>query len=181
MIKLWHDFRNYFYKRSMSKRLEQTKGDRTITNLHDAHSIGIVYDSSNPDNDITITKYAEGLRKQGKTVELLGLVNDSKTEHKADVQIFNQKMVSWAMVPKNEKIELFTGKKFDLLIASFTEPSLPLEYIAATSGAKWKIGAYAADKTDLYDMMIKLNGKTDLSYFLQQTTHFLNQVKYDPK
>ncbi len=84
-------------------------------------------------------------------------------------------------IPKDEKVDQFTAKKFDLLIASFTEPNLTLEYVANVSNAKWKVGAYSADKTHLYDLMINLSGKTQLPYFLEQTTHFLNQVKYDSK
>lgn len=181
MMKLWNDFRNYFYKKSLSKKLELVKTERIVTNLEDSVSIGIIYDSSNPDNDIIITKYAENLRKQGKTVDLLGFVNDTKTEHKADVQIFNKTKLSWINIPHDEKVEQFVAKKFDLLIAAFTQPNPALEYVAGISRAGWKTGTYAADKTHLYDLMINLHGKNDLSYLLEQTTHFLNQVKYDSK
>jgi hypothetical protein len=181
MMKLWKDFRNYFYKKSLSRKLQVTKEERVITNLENAQSIAIIYDSSNADNDITMTKFAENLRKQGKSVELLGLINDEITEHKGDVLIINKRKVDWMKIPTDEKVEQFTAKKFDLLLASFTQPNDTLEYIAAVSKAKWKVGAYAADKTHLYDLMINLSGKNDLPYFLEQTTHFLNQVKYDSK
>jgi hypothetical protein len=180
-MKLWDDFRNYFYKKSLSKKLQEAKTERVMTNLDDARSIGIIYDSSNPDNDIILTKFAENLRKQQKTVDLIGLVNDTKTDHMADVLIFNQEKLNWMKIPKDEKVDQFTAKKFDLLIASFIEPNLTLEYVASVSKAKWKVGAYAADKTHLYDLMINLSGKNQLPYFLEQTTHFLNQVKYDSK
>ncbi len=178
-MKLWDNFRNYFYKKSLLKKIQQIKVERAITNLNDAKSIGIVYDSSNSDNDIIITKFAETLRNQKKTVEILAFVNDTKTEHKADVLVFNKKSLTWLMIPKNEQVEKFAEKKFDLLLASFTEENLPLEYVAAISQAKWRLGTYAKDKTDFYDMMISLGGRNELSYFLEQTTHFLNQVKYD--
>jgi hypothetical protein len=181
MMKLWNDFKQYFYKKSLSKRLQQINAEHAITNLSDAHSIGILYDSSNPDHDIVITKFAENLRKHEKVVEILGLINDMKTEHKGDISIFNKKNLNWMGIPENEKVEQFAGKKFDLLIASFIQPNTSLEYVVAVSKARWKVGAYAPDKTELYDMMINLHGRNELPYFLEQTTHFLNQIKYDSK
>ena len=179
MIRLWENFRNYFYKKSLLKRIQQVKAERTITNLSNAKSIGIVYDSSNSDNDNIIIKFAENLRNQGKTVDILAFANDTKTEHKADVFVFNKKSLNWMLIPKNEQVGKFAEKNFDLLLAAFTEENLPLEYVAAISLAKWRLGTYAKDKTDFYDMMISLGGRNELSYFLEQTTHFLNQVKYD--
>lgn len=178
-MKLWDNFRNYFYKRALAERLQNLKIKRVITNLKDARSIGIVYDSTNPQNDSVIKQFAENLRQQGKTIDVLGFVNDKQTEQKSDIIVFNKKGLSWAMVPQDEKVEKFAAKNFDLLIAAFTEENLPLEYVARISGAKWKVGTYHADKTDFYDIMINLGARNELPYFLEQTTHFLNEIKYD--
>ena len=176
-MKIWDDLRNYFYKKSLLKRMARNHTDRIITNLSDAQSVGIIYDSSNPDNDIIITKFAEHLRTEGKMVDILCFVNDTKTDHKADVMVFNKKSLSWYRTPQDEQVEKFAKNNFDLLLACFTAESFPLEYVAGISNANWRVGTYNANKTGLYDFMINVGGKNDLSYFLEQTTHFLNQVK----
>ena len=180
-MQLWDDIRNYFYRKNIEKKLEGLKPERILTNLHDAKSIGIVYDSTNPDNDIIITKFAEHLRTEGKTVDILGFVDDKKIDHKADVLIFNTKNLSWNRTPDDDRVEKFADKNFDLLFSAFTEENFPLEYVARTSKAKWRLGTFDEKKTDYYDMMINLSGKNDLQYFLDQSTHFLNKIQYDSK
>jgi len=180
-MKFWDNIRNYFYKKNLGKRLLGLNTNRNVTNLQDAKTIGIIYDSTHADNDIIITQFAEELRNQGKTVDILGYVNDNKTEHKDDIVIFNKKNVSWTRIPQGDKVENFAIKNFDLLLACYTDENLPLEYVAQTSKAKWRVGAYSNDKTACYDMMISVGDKKDLQYLIGQTIYFLNQIKYDSK
>jgi len=180
-MELWDKIRNYFYRKNIAKKLEGFKPERILTNLHDAKTVGIVYDSTNPDNDIIITKFAEHLRAEGKTVSTLGFIDDKKIDQKADVLIFNTKNLSWNRTPNDERVEKFAAEKFDLLFAAFTSESFPLEYVARTSKSKWRLGTFDEKKTEYYDMMINMSGKNDLQHFLEQSTHFLNKIQYDSK
>ena len=180
-MELWDDLRNYFYQKNIEKKLAGLNPKRVLTNLHDAKTVGIIYDSTNPDNDIIITKFAEHLRTEGKTVDILGFVDDKTIDHKADVLIFNTKNLNWNRTPDDERVEKFADKKFDLFFAAFTTESFPLEFIARTSKAKWRLGTFDEKKTDYYDMMINMSGKNELQHFLEQSTHFLNQIQYDSK
>lgn len=180
-MKYWDRIRNYFYKRTLNERLKSLSVKHDIINMNDAKTIGIVYDSTNPDNDTVIATFAEKLRGQGKQVEILGFVNDKKIDTKPGVTIFNKKSLSWTLVPQDENVEKFANQKFDLLLGGFTGPNLPLEFIACISKASWRVGAYTENKTECYDMMVNVSGKTDLPYLLEQTTYFLNQIKYDSK
>lgn len=180
-MKWWDDLRNYFYQKNIAEKLTDAATKRVLTNLADAKSVGIVYNSTNPDNDIIITKFAEELRKQNKTVDIIGFVNDTKIDHKADIAVFNKKNLTWTQTPNDERVESFASRNFDLLFAAFVEESKPLEYIARTSKAKWRVGVFDESKTDSYELMINLGGKNDLNYFLQQATYFLNKINYDSK
>jgi hypothetical protein len=174
----WDRFKNYFYKRQLTETLSQAKAIRAITNLQDAKSIGILYDSTNPDNDAVISKFAAMLRSKGKTVELLAFLDDKKVEHKEGIALFNKKNLSWTGVPDDEKAQSFAAQPFDLLLGCFVEANPALEYIACTSKAKWRVGVYAAGKTECYDMMVNMSGHNDLQYLLDQAQHFLNEIKY---
>jgi hypothetical protein len=156
-MELWDNIRNYFYRKNIEKTLSGLNPKRVLTNLHDAKTVGIVYNSTNPDNDIIITKFAEHLRKEGKTVDILGFVDDKKIDHKADVLIFNPNNLSWYRAPSDERVEKFANKNFDLLLAAFTEENFPLEYVARTSKAKWRLGIFDEKKTDYYDMMCNIS------------------------
>jgi hypothetical protein len=169
-------FKNSFYE-SVLKQRGSKRPVRTITNLNDAHSIGIIYDSTNPDHDITITKFAEMLRNKGKTVDIMAYVNDKKIDHKGDIALFNPKAVNWYGVPLDPRVNAFADKPFDLLICALLSESKPLEYIAYLSKAKYRVGPFDGSKTHLYDLMIEMGSKNDLGYLLQQMVHFLENIR----
>lgn len=180
-MKFWDNIKFYFYKKKIAQQLNASTTQRVLTNLSDANSVGIIYDSSNAANDIVISKFSDSLRQQGKSVDVLTFVNDTKTNDKVGIMLFNKKNINWISVPDGEMVEKFAAKKFDLLFACFTGENLPLEYIAAVSKAKWRVGVYSPIKTDYYDLMVKTEGQQDVSYFLQQATIFLNRINYDSK
>ncbi len=167
--------KNSFYQ-SVLKQRGSNRPKRTIVNLNDAQSIGIIYDSSDPDHDIAVTKLAEMLRSKGKTIEIIAYINDKKVDHKGDITIFNPKTVNWYGIPLDERVEAFCKKPFDLLICAILKESRPLEYIAYLSKAKYRVGPFDQQKTYCYDLMIEMGDKTDLNYLLQQMVHFLENI-----
>lgn len=180
-MKLWDDIRNYFYQKNIAAKLKGLSSARSLTNLHDAKTVGIIYDSTLTANDTAIHQFAEQLRAKGKTVEILAFINYKKIDTKPGIELFNTKNLSWNLTPNDERVEKFTGKNFDLLLACFMDSNYPLEYIVRTSRAKWRVGHFSEKKTDFYEMMINTDSKKELPYFLEQATHFLNAIKYDSK
>jgi hypothetical protein len=176
-MKFWDDIKNYFYRRSLEQKLALVKVEHSLISLENAHTVGILFDSTQAVNDTTVLQFAEQLRNAGKQVELLGFVNDKKTEAKPGMAIFNRKNLSWAEVPQSEAVEKFAAQNFDLLLACFTGGSLPLEYVVGISKALWRVGVYTESKTGLYDMMVNMGGKNDIAYLLEQSAYFLNYIK----
>jgi hypothetical protein len=169
---------NSFYQTVLKQR-GSSRPKRSIINLDDAQSIGIIYDSTDPDHDISITKFAEMLRNRGKTVDIMAFINDKKVDHKGDIAIFNPKSVNWYGIPLDERVNAYCNKPFDLLICAVLEENKPLEYIAYLSKAKYRVGPFDEKKTYCYDLMIDMGGKTDLNYLLRQMVHFLESIKYN--
>ena len=179
MVKFWQNIKQYFYKRALAEATGKQKTTRSIVNLRDAKTVGIIYDSRDAVNDATIAQYAEQLRKLGKDVEILGYISDKKTESKPGIQVLHGKNISWAGIPADPKGTAFADKNFDLLLACFIGSNPALEYLAATSKAKWRVGVYSKDKTELYELMVNMGDKTELAYLTTQMTYFLNQINYD--
>ena len=170
--------RNRLYK-SVLRQRGSTRPPRAITNLNDAKTVGIIYDSSDPDHDITITKFAEMLRNKGKKFDIIAYIDDKKIDHKGDIALFNPKAVNWYGIPLDERVTTFCNKPFDLLISAVLGESKPLEYIAYLSKAKYRVGPFDEKKTYCYDLMIEMGTKTNLDYLLQQMVSFLDKIKYD--
>ena len=92
--------------------------------------------------------------------------------------VFTSKEVTWANVPVAALAGKFAATSFDLLLCAYTTPQPTLEYMAATSKARWRVGTYRAGKEHCYDMMINLEKTTDVKYFWNQAKHFLNNIEY---
>ncbi len=180
-MKLWDDIRSYFYHRNIAAKLRYSNSKSIITNLNDAKFVGIIYNGTDTANDTIIAKFADELREHGKAVDLMAYVADNKTESKLGIPMFNKKSVSWTRVPQAENALQFAEENFDLLIAAFTDQSIPLEYVVKISKAKWKVGCYTENKTDYYDLMVNMGERTDLPYFIEQAKYYLNQIKYDSR
>ncbi|MBS1686837.1 MAG: hypothetical protein JSS76_19015 [Bacteroidetes bacterium] len=169
--------RNYFYESVLRQR--GPGAPRRITNMADAKTVGIIYDSTMPGYDTIIAKYADSLRAKGKTVEVLAYLDDKKIESKPGINIFNKKAVNWYGIPIDDRVAAFCNKNFDLLLCAITDESKPLEYMAYISKAKYRVGPFAESKTRLFDFMVQLDGRRDLGYLLQQATYFLDNIKYN--
>ena len=179
-MNILESIKDRLYK-SVLRQRGSARPHRAITNLSDAQTVGVIYDSSDPDNDITITKFAEMLRNKGKKVDIIAYINDKKIDHKGDIAVFNPSAVNWYGIPLDERVAAFCSKPFDLLICAMPRESKPLEYIAYLSKAKYRVGPFDEQKTYCYDLMIQMGTRTSLDYLLQQMVYFLDKIKYDPK
>jgi hypothetical protein len=56
------------------------------------------------------------------------------------------------------------------------DESLPLEYIVATSDAKFRVGAFSDAKTNYYELMINTQKNQSIKYLLDQINHFLKVI-----
>lgn len=148
---------------------------REMINLNQATRIGILFNATSADDIITVTKYAESLIQMGKQVSLLAFQNNKDKENN-DTRFFNKLNVNWFHIPKSDKIAAFHKKKFDILICAFVDECLPLEYIVATSDAKFRVGAFCDAKTNYYELMINTNKNRSLKYLLDQINHFLKVI-----
>lgn len=168
--------RTYFYNKKLSNKLKQQRSDRALLNHDQASTIGILYDSTQPDNDITITKLAEELRNVGKKVVVFGYIDDKKIDHKGDIRLLNKQTVSFAYIPDENTINPFVNQKFDLLLACFTNSNLPLEYVIALSTAKCRVGMYQPNKEFLYELMVKLQPGQGVEDLIRQIKQLLKQI-----
>lgn len=168
--------RKYFYVRKLKQKLQQQRANRLLLNMEQALYVGLVYDSTEPDNDIIITKLAEELRNAGKKVVVFGYINDKKIDHKGDIRLMNRQNISFSYVPEENAYSQFVDQKFDLLIACFTTENLPLEYVVALSAAKCRVGMYQEGKEYFYELMVKLQPGQGVEDLIRQVKNLLKQI-----
>lgn len=172
-----NDIKRKFHRFSLQRQMKASKAKREIINLHNAKTVGIIYDATFPENNVLITRLAELIKRKEKTVVTIGFVNDTKTESNYGNLLFNRKSLNWHMEPSNDTVKKFINQKFDILINAFIGENLPLEYISALSKAKFRVGQYQKGKVYCYELMINTGKREDLQYLIDQISHFLNVIK----
>ncbi len=116
--------------------------------------IGILYDDIHIDNLQEMSQIINRWTKSGKRIETFSFVDVKEFEEDSnpDNKIC-RKDINWYGLPKGEKVDRFTQKKFDILITINPNKTKHLHYLNAASKAKFKIGLLP-DELEFYNLMI---------------------------
>lgn len=149
---------------------------RRSVSLQKAEFIGILFDGTEPEERETVLNFAKQLKEQDKRVKLLAFFdNNLKSQHFA-FHHFNRRHLSFALRPQSQDAIEFAEQPFDLLLNLSSKSILPLDFIAAHSKAKFRVGPYT-DKLFCYDLMIEPSGKKDLNAFLEEVIFYLTKMQ----
>lgn len=160
----------------LKKELPAHAVSRSSMYLDNAGSVGILFDGTQPEHRQLVLDYAEKLKKAGKKISLLAFFDNKLKSEDFTFRHFNRQQLDFALRPKSADIQDFTEKKFDLLLNISNRSVLPLDYIAAHSKARFRVGPIT-DQTFCYDLMIDPSGKKDLGYFLQQVIFYMKKMR----
>jgi ABC-type uncharacterized transport system substrate-binding protein len=175
-VNLIQKIKEYFYNSSLKSALKSNAGvQREMININSAKRIGIIFNATKKNDIITVTQFADKLRNEGKEVYTLGY-QDRKLKEEAVARLFDRNSIDWFGIPNDTKVDSFQKLNLDILICAFEEECLPLEYIVATSKARFRVGAFSKAKTNYYELMINIKKDQQLLYLLKQIKHFLKVI-----
>lgn len=173
--------RSKLFKSALKKELQYKRFTRKSLSLEEAHSVGILFDATNPEMRQTVLNFARRLKNQDKKVRLLGYIHTNQKEDNPSFPHFKKKEVDFSFRPKTETAKEFLSRNFDLLI-NLSPKNLPwLDYLAALSPAKFRVGQ-VSENTAAYDLMIETRQPGNLEHFIRQMEYFLNKMAthYEP-
>ncbi len=173
---LFDKIKAWFFYRFLKKSIDDGQRTKKVFNLMTATSIGIIYDASVPSNSIIVTTFVEKLRVHGKKVFSLAYMNDTKAESNEIMKLFNKASLNWYKIPRIKEVDEFIKQPMDILIAVHTKESLPLQYIAAHSNAKFRMGPYFEKAKTSYDWMIHSEKDLSVESYLKQVEFYLNSI-----
>jgi hypothetical protein len=142
--------------------------------LDNATSIGILFDGTEPEDREEVLRYADDLRAAGKKVKVLAFFNNKLKGQQFAYPAFNQAELDWSLRPKNREALEFKEQQFDLLLNLSKASVPPLDWLAAHSPARFRVGPFTPS-THCYDLMIE--GKLDLKGFLRQVVFYLKNMR----
>lgn len=173
-MSLLTELKENLYQRKL-KKCHKTNRETRSCNFDTARNIGILFNANKEEDVKVVLSFKRKLLKERKKVSLMGYKDVNELSEDEKQPIFCNKDLSLNQTPKKQAVLDFIDVPFDLLIALHVEDCQPLEYIAAASAAKFRIGHYRADKTDFYDFMVY--GKSQkLNVVIEQMETYLKKI-----
>lgn len=168
----------WFFYRVLHRNEDATDRTSKVFNINSAKTIGIIYNASTAESTSLVTTFANSLKLKDKKVLMLGYINDKKSESSELMKLFNRASLNWYKIPKNKEVDEFLDNDLDVLIAVHTKENLPLQYIAAHSKAKFRIGPFIEKSMMSYDWMIHCTAESSLESYLKQVNFYLESIKH---
>ena len=161
------------------RELKNNKRLKSVSNLSDAKSIGILYDATNENQISEIKPFVDYFFNLKKDIKALGYVNDKQYTFchtpKLQYDFFNRKDLNWYYKPQNYIIDNFIKKDYDILINLCDSSVIPIKYLVASSLAKFKIGIFE-ENYQIYDFMISLNEDKSVVKLMSEIKHYIELI-----
>lgn len=167
--------RALFFKKALRELLTSKKRNRQVHTLESARSVGLLFDATSETARRESLEFAHALEKQGKKVNTLGFFNARQIPENLPFNSFSSKETSWIGQPKSEKATTFAGEKFDLLLTLNPDKLRPLEWLAASSQAAFKIG-FATSSPNDFDIQLETPEGKGIRYFTEQLALYLGRI-----
>lgn len=177
-MSLFRQIIRWFFYRVLQRNEDVIERKTAVFNIDSATTFGIIYNASTTESTSLVTTFANTIKQKNKKVVMLGYINDKKSESSELMKLFNKASLNWYKIPKNKEVDDFLAKDLDVLIAVHTKENLPLQYIAAHSKAKFRIGPFIEKSQMSYDWMIHCDADSNLENYLKQVTFYLENIKH---
>ncbi len=175
-MELFEQLRTRFHHRLLRNELPVHQVKRHSVFLNNATTVGLLFDATAKDSRDTVLRFADRLKNKGKEVKLLGYFNEKLKSADFTFDHFDKTQLDWALRPRKEVASAFVLQRFDLLLNLSQKTVLPLDYIAAHSKARFRVGPFT-ENTVCYDLMIDQDERKGLDAFLQQVLYYLEKMQ----
>ena len=160
----------------LSNKKKKIKRKRGIYNFNTANTCGVVFNATTQEAFEKARAFVDFLKSKSIKVSAIGFVNSKEVKdfyrETIHYKYFSRKNTNWYGKPKNTNVDEFINKNFDLLIDLSLSNDYPLEYIAAMSIAKFKVGRFTSEQGD-YDFMINISKNKTHDFLIEQIAHYL--------
>ncbi len=132
-------------------------------------SLAVLIDASQSVNVLSVVKLANELGVKSERLKVMGYKEDQKEiSDDKDAAYYNDRSFGMSGAVKSNSLNEFINKDYDVLINFYSESKLELDYVAAASKAKFKVG-FAEIDNRINDLVI---GSAN-----QNTNLFISELK----
>lgn len=181
-MKLSRNIRSVLGRYQYAQDVKKVRAKRETVGFDEAKKIGILYDATDERDYETVKNYVKQVRSQyKKDILAMGFVDRKQLPPSQFAQygldFFTRKDLNFRMIPIDPIVQNFIHERFDILINLHSGRSFPLQYIAAMSNARFRVGRYDKRNMLCYDMMIQLAGEPGIKTMIEEMENFLRKLK----
>ncbi|WP_226294374.1 DUF6913 domain-containing protein [Aquimarina algicola] len=166
-------------KNALKKNVEAQikKNESSTSGITEFKTLAILIDASQPINIVSLIKLANELGVDSDNLKIMGYKEDQKEIiDDKDASYYNPKNFTVNGSIKGSFLQDFIKKDYDILINFYEKDSLELNYIAAASNAKFKIGSASIDQR-INDLVIGVP-INDTSLFIFELKKYLKILQF---
>ncbi|WP_241507282.1 DUF6913 domain-containing protein [Aquimarina sediminis] len=156
-------------KKNIETHLGKRNTDQKISNLK---TLAVLIDASQSINIVSLLKLANELGVKSEKLKVLGYKEDHKdVVDDKDAAYYSDKSFGMSGAVKSNSLLDFINEDYDVLINFYEEDSIELNYVAAASKAKFKVGFAAVDNR-INDLIIGAT-TNDTNLFISELKKYL--------
>lgn len=171
-MSLFERIKLHYYRNALNRRLRNGSVRRTSMAFEEIRTVGIVYDRDLRTDEQNIRAFAKQLEREGKRVDLLVVTQEKTPDPQATVPHLTRADVNWHYIPTGESALLFMNQPFDLLLDLCSSNTHTVNYIAAGSKAKFRVGT-STNADAPYELVIDPGTGTETRQLIQQVSRYL--------
>lgn len=171
-MSLFERIKLHYFRNALSRRLRESSVRRTSMAFEEIKTVGIVYDRDVRTDESIIRAFAKQLEREGKRVDLLVVTQEKSPSPEAVVPHLTRSDVNWHYIPTGESALLFMNQPFDLLLNLCSSNTHTVDYLAAGSRAKFRVGT-STDRDAPYELVIDPGTGTESRQLIQLVSRYL--------
>lgn len=169
-------------RKKIIRDLKHVERNTRIDNIVEVKSIGVICRLDNEQNWNVLHHFAKVMENQGKSVHIIALqdqdINFVVTHQATTICRLKTDLNFWG-IPSWDSIKSFAENEYDLLIDTIGEENFFSQYVALRTPAHLKTvyATPAEDPTEIFDLIIRGDGRVELKSFFNNVIEYLGMIK----
>jgi hypothetical protein len=178
LVSLLDKIQNHLRLRYLRNRLDGQSRNRVSGSLVTARDVLVLYDASEEHQNKMAEEFFGELKKLDIRVKSIGYAKFKIVPHYCIPQLTRQfickKDLDWMGVPRQSFLEDFLNEDVDLLISLDQDQDPVLQYLAAVSLARFKVGYHQESNLPWFDFLVGGTPPGDTKSYIMQLIHYLS-------
>ncbi|MBR1550659.1 MAG: hypothetical protein IJ634_08510 [Bacteroidales bacterium] len=176
------EFIKNFRRKQIIRDLKAAPRDKRIENIQEIKTIGVICRLDNEQNWNILNHFAKVMENQGKKVHIIAIQEQDinfVVTHQATTICRSKTDINFWGLPAWNSIQDFASNTYDLLIDTIGEENFFSQYLALRTPASLKVvyATPAEDPTEIFDLIIRGDGRVELKNFFNNVIEYLGMIK----